>query len=165
MKALRPEMLLRLTAGPVWADDAKKISALIEQEETADGVNQVLRLKDDYTGKSSASDSSDLTLISGGFTPQTGKMAVEFKIKDQLSAAARFFRIILHNGDAVKNPNTKENFLIESYVTDGKLVYRDLNNTGSNATIGTISQNKWYTVKYMIVIENQTFDVYMTALW
>ena len=145
----------------VWANEEEGISALIQTEDTTDGANKVLHLKDDYTGKSSALDSSDLTLISGEFTPQAGKMVVEFKIKDQLRAAARFFRIILLDGNADRNPNTKDKFLIESYVTNGELVYRDLDNANSNTKIGTISQNKWYTVKYMIDIENQTFDVYM----
>lgn len=146
----------------VWADESKNATVKIAAETTSDGENQVLHLLDNNKAAASTADPSDnMALISGAFTPQTSRMAVEYKIKDQLSSDKRFFRIILHNGEADKDPNAKDDFLIETYVTEGKLVYRDAANTGTNKTIGTIKQGVWYTIKYVIDIENETFDVYM----
>ena len=137
----------------VLANEKESVTAKIVADETGNA----LQLKDSDQKKTT--DYTNMATAIAAFAPQSGKMAVEFRVKDL--GGYEYFRIILHDGEPDASPTNKSNFALESYLHKGSLYYRD--STDKNKEITAISKNTWYTVKYMIDIEEHTFDVYLNG--
>lgn len=134
-------------------------TAVIEEVERDGETTKVVRLEDTDATKNKG----NMVVFAHPFDRMSEKIVLEYDVKDKLASDKRFFRIILHDGEPKEDANDKTGFIAETYITEGKLVYRNAGST-TNYTLGEIKKDQWYTIKYVVDFLSGTYDVYMDGV-
>lgn len=124
--------------------------------------NKVLELIDTNTGSA-----PNMALVSRKFLPQSGKFAIEYKVYDyNLTVNNKnqdYVRIFLLKNAPSSNPNDHTGTVVESYLRAGsKLGAREPSGSGTkDIDIKQLAAEQWFTVRYIVDIENGSFDAYV----
>jgi beta-galactosidase len=126
--------------------------------------NKVLELLDTNTGSA-----PNMAVVSRKFLPQSGKFSLEYKIYDYDQAvsgkAQDYVRIFLTQGPPSTDPNNHTGTVLESYLRSGSsLEGRQEYPTRVDVKIKTLTKETWYTVKYIVDVAGQSYDVYVDGV-
>lgn len=134
-------------------------TAVIAEEERDGETTNVVRLVDTDATKNNG----NMVVFAQAVDRQSEKLVLEYDVKDQLSSAKRFFRIIIHDGEPKSDANNKEGFIAETYITEGNLVYRK-SGDNTNYKVGEVKKDQWYKVKYVVDFLSSTYDIYIDGV-
>ncbi|QNK55922.1 S-layer homology domain-containing protein [Paenibacillus sp. PAMC21692] len=119
-----------------------------------DESNKSFHLRDN-----NASAEDNVVYASKGFSAKTREFTAEWNAMSGSGSDGQYLRMLLLDGPPLADYGDKSNFIVELYLHDNHLAYRDNNNTQFN--IQPINRDTWYTIKVVADPSVGTFDLYV----
>ena len=122
-------------------------------------TSNVIHLTDTVTS------SDGYALISRQFSPLTsGRYSIKWKVQEN-GTSQQYTRVLLHSGAPREDAMDYSGFVLETYLHNGKLIYRQqAGQDNTNQTLGTITPNVWHEVELVVDLDNKTFEAYIDGV-